>query len=183
METDEAVNVPLVFSVLTNAFNSDNVVRNEADSQLRKWEEDAVPGFLASLLTIAEQTLDEVRRRTYRLVPQTCHPAIGRTPWLTSMLRQGMRMLAVVVAKNAVGSSWRKTLGTREDRVLLVGTWCRHLLHQLACTTCMYRAGEWSRIPAEEKAGVRSAALRMLFTEAAQRVAVQLALLITNTAR
>ena len=61
METDEAVSVPLVFSTITNAFSFDNVVRNEADIQLRRWEQDAVPGFLASLLTIAEQTHDEVR--------------------------------------------------------------------------------------------------------------------------
>ena len=29
-------------------------------------------------------------------------------------MQQGIRLLAIVVAKNAVGSSWRKTLGTRE---------------------------------------------------------------------
>ena len=61
METDEAVSAPLVFSTITHAFSFDNVVRGEADTQLRRWEEDAVPGFLASLLTIAEQTHDEVR--------------------------------------------------------------------------------------------------------------------------
>ena len=61
METDEAVSVPLVFSTITHAFSFDNVIRNEADTQVRKWEKDAVPGFLASLLTIAEQTHDEVR--------------------------------------------------------------------------------------------------------------------------
>jgi hypothetical protein len=63
--------------------------------------------------------------------------------------------MAAVVAKNAVGSSWRKTLGTRE----------------------------WSRVPAEEKRAVTTGALRLLFTEASDRVAVQLGLLITNIAR
>jgi hypothetical protein len=71
------------------------------------------------------------------------------------VLLQATRLLAAVLAKNAVGSSWRKTLGTRE----------------------------WSRVPAEEKAGVRGAALRLLFAEPAERVAVQLAMLVTNIAR
>lgn len=47
---------------------------------------------------------------------------------------QPIRLLAVVVAKNAVGSSWRKTLGTRE----------------------------WSRVPDEEKAVVREGAVQLL---------------------
>lgn len=68
---------------------------------------------------------------------------------------QAIRLLAAVVAKNAVGSSWRKTLGTRE----------------------------WSRVPPEEKAGFRTASLRLLLSEASGRVAVQLGLLITNIAR
>jgi hypothetical protein len=68
---------------------------------------------------------------------------------------QSIRLMAAVVAKNAVGSSWRKTLGTRE----------------------------WSRVPAGEKAAVRAASLRLLFSEASERVAIQLGLLITNIAR
>lgn len=63
--------------------------------------------------------------------------------------------MAAVVAKNAVGSSWRKTLGTRE----------------------------WSRVPEDEKNTVRAAALRLLFTEGSARVATQLGLLTTNIAR
>lgn len=47
---------------------------------------------------------------------------------------QPIRLLAVVVAKNAVGSSWRKTLGTRE----------------------------WSRVPDSEKAMVREGAMQLL---------------------
>lgn len=65
------------------------------------------------------------------------------------------RLLAIVLAKNAVGSSWRKTLGTRE----------------------------WSRIPDDEKAYVRSTAANLLFVEPHRRVATQTALLIANIAR
>jgi len=35
------------------------------------------------------------------------------TPLISHTTMQPMRLLAVVIAKNAVGSSWRKTLGTR----------------------------------------------------------------------
>lgn len=46
--------------------------------------------------------------------------------------------MAAVVAKNAVGASWRKTLGTRE----------------------------WSRVPDEEKAAVRDGAARLMMAGA-----------------
>ncbi len=68
---------------------------------------------------------------------------------------QESRLLAVVVAKNAVGSSWRKTVGSRE----------------------------WSRVPDEEKAFARAAALRVLLADTSERVALQAALLVTNAAR
>jgi hypothetical protein len=58
---------------------------------------------------------------------------------LTSHL-QHIRLLACVVAKNAVGSSWRKTLGTRE----------------------------WSRVPEAEKEAVRQAAAMQLLLGAPQ---------------
>ena len=48
--------------------------------------------------------------------------------------KQSTRLLATVIAKNTVGSSWRKTLGTRE----------------------------WSRVPEEEKQMVKDAALKLL---------------------
>ncbi len=51
------------------------------------------------------------------------------------MHAQPIRVMAAVVAKNAVGSSWRKTLGSRE----------------------------WSRVPAEEQAAVRDKASSLLF--------------------
>ena len=68
---------------------------------------------------------------------------------------QNVRLLATVLAKNAVGSSWRKTLGTRE----------------------------WSRIPESEKEHVRSAAAGLLLKEPQRRVATQTGLLIANIAR
>ena len=68
---------------------------------------------------------------------------------------QNVRLLATVLAKNAVGSSWRKTLGTRE----------------------------WSRIPETEKSHVRSAAASLLLNEPQRRVATQTGLLIANIAR
>lgn len=45
-------------------------------------------------------------------------------------------MLAAVIAKNAVGSSWRKTLGTRE----------------------------WSRVPDEEKHMVKEATMSLMLS-------------------
>ncbi|KAK9865409.1 hypothetical protein WJX84_004910 [Apatococcus fuscideae] len=68
---------------------------------------------------------------------------------------EASRLSAAVLAKNAVGSSWRKTLGSRE----------------------------WSRVPDEEKQTVRSSALHLLLNEQSSRVAVQLALLVTNISR
>jgi hypothetical protein len=52
------------------------------------------------------------------------------------LVLQSIRLLAVVIAKNAVGSSWRKTLGTRE----------------------------WSRVPDEEKVLVKEAALTLMLS-------------------
>ena len=68
---------------------------------------------------------------------------------------QAIRLVAAVIAKNAVGSSWRKTLGSRE----------------------------WSKVPDGEKAAVREAAARLLLSEGSHRVSMQLGLLITNIAR
>ncbi|BDA43024.1 Importin-11 [Coccomyxa sp. Obi] len=126
VQQQHPVDVREVFSAVTGAFNLDAHVRNAAETSLKTWEADAVPGFLAALVSILEHSPDEASR-----------------------------LLAAVIAKNAVGSSWRKTLGTRE----------------------------WSRVPPDEKAGVRATALRLLFSEGSDRVATQLGLLITNIAR
>ena len=50
-----------------------------------------------------------------------------------------------MIAKNTVGSSWRKTLGTRE----------------------------WSRVPSEEKTAVREAVLRLLLADPSDRCATR----------
>lgn len=63
--------------------------------------------------------------------------------------------MAVVVAKNTVGSSWRKTLSTRE----------------------------WSHIPEEEKHYVRTTAMSILLQDTSDRIALQAALLIANICR
>ncbi|KAF6256867.1 hypothetical protein COO60DRAFT_62529 [Scenedesmus sp. NREL 46B-D3] len=71
---------------------------------------------------------------------------------LPVLLLQPTRLLAVVIAKNTVGGNWRKTLGTRE----------------------------WSRVPEEEKAAVRNAALQLMLSDPSDRVALQLGLLASN---
>jgi hypothetical protein len=71
------------------------------------------------------------------------HPRhTNSTPPKTTTARlQPTRLLAAVIAKNTVGSSWRKTLGTRE----------------------------WSRVPAEEKSVVRESVLRLLLADPSDR--------------
>jgi hypothetical protein len=64
-------------------------------------------------------------------------------------------MLAAVIAKNAVGSSWRKTMGTRE----------------------------WSRVSDEEKAKVKEATLSLLLSDPIEHIAMQLSILLSNIAR
>ena len=49
--------------------------------------------------------------------------------------------------------------------------------------TFLLLPGEWSRLPAQEKEEVRSAILGLLFSEASDRVALQIALLAANVAR
>lgn len=66
-----------------------------------------------------------------------------------------MRLLAAVVAKNGVGSSWRKTIGSRE----------------------------WSRVPESEKAFIRGVIVELMFSEPSERVALQLGLLMANMAK
>ena len=82
-------------------------------------------------------------------VMQSCMSCVG------TFIVQAIRLVAAILAKNAVGSSWRKTLGSRE----------------------------WSKVPDQEKEEVRKAAARLLLSEDSQRIAVQLGLLITNIAR
>ena len=68
---------------------------------------------------------------------------------------QDVRLLAAVIAKNAVGSSWRKTVDSRE----------------------------WSRVSQQEKQHVQAHSLHSLLADPSDKVAVQLALLVANIAR
>ena len=68
---------------------------------------------------------------------------------------QPVRLLAAVLAKNAVGSSWRKTVDSRE----------------------------WSRVSLDEKRFVQARSLPCLLSDPSDKVAVQLALLVANIAR
>eukprot|EP00198_Chlamydomonas_reinhardtii_P012580 XP_001701917.1 predicted protein [Chlamydomonas reinhardtii] len=124
----EPTSVEQILATIQGALSVDKATRSAAEGLLHGWEADAAPGFLSGLMRIVEQRDN---------VPEP------------------IRLLAVVVAKNAVGSSWRKTLGTRE----------------------------WSRVPDEEKAVVREGAVQLLLADPSERVALQLSLLITNIAR
>ncbi|KAL4857828.1 Importin-11 [Chlorella vulgaris] len=130
MESDIAHSIPVerVYSTLSSALSNDHGTRTAAEQQLRAWESDAAPGFIGSLLNVAAEV---------QAVPE-----------------EG-RLMAAVVAKNAVGSSWRKTLGSRE----------------------------WSRVPDDEKQYIRTTATAVLLGDPSDRVALQITLLITNIAR
>ncbi|KAL6783825.1 hypothetical protein ACKKBG_A03665 [Auxenochlorella protothecoides x Auxenochlorella symbiontica] len=117
-----------VYSALTASLSADGTTRTQAQALLQEWEADSSPGFIGSLLNIVHEV---------NSVPEEA------------------RLMATVVAKNAVGSSWRKIMGTRE----------------------------WSRVPDAEKAYVRTTSTACLLSEPSSRVAVQLALLISNLAR
>uniref|UniRef100_A0A7S3VSI4 Importin N-terminal domain-containing protein n=1 Tax=Dunaliella tertiolecta TaxID=3047 RepID=A0A7S3VSI4_DUNTE len=122
------VSADVVLQVLTGSLSIEFSTRAQAEQMLRMWEADAAPGFVSSLLRIVEQR---------------------------GAIDEAIRLLACVVAKNAVGSSWRKTLGSRE----------------------------WSKVPEEEKKVVLEGALTLLLTDPSEKIATQLSLLVTNIAR
>ncbi|KAG2494047.1 hypothetical protein HYH03_007693 [Edaphochlamys debaryana] len=124
----EPQSVEQILATIQAALSNDRATRTQAESLLHGWEADAAPHFLSGLMRIVEQR---------------------------DSVPEPIRLLAVVVAKNAVGSSWRKTLGSRE----------------------------WSRVPDSEKAVVREGALQLLLQDPSERVALQLSLLVTNIAR
>lgn len=124
-QAQQQVAVQQVATTIRSALSINTAERQAAEAALSAWESDAAPGFVISLIRIIEE-----------------HVGID----------EPTRLLAAVIAKNAVGSSWRKTLGTRE----------------------------WSRVPAEEKGAVREAVLRLLLTDPSDRVSIQVALLLRN---
>ena len=60
METDQAVEVQPVYATIVAVWSPEAAVRAPAEGRLKGWEEDAAPGFLSALLTIIEQSPDEV---------------------------------------------------------------------------------------------------------------------------
>lgn len=143
-----------VLSTIRAALSINAAEREPAQAALQAWEADAAPGFCSSLIRIVEEhaVVDEVSegsgaaRRAWRAVGGA--PRAGRGRCLadppsrhSGPPSQPTRLLAAVILKNTVGSSWRKTLGTRE----------------------------WSRVPAEEKAGVREAVLKLLLSDPSDR--------------
>ena len=132
----DARSVHEVLSVIQASLSNENLTRSSAESALRAWESDAAPGFLVSLLKIVEQhqAIDPVSCRSSCSCP---HPAWAEaSASVDSMAVQAIRLLAAVIAKNAVGSSWRKTLGTRE----------------------------WSRVPDDEKLMCKEATIQLMLT-------------------
>ena len=120
-----------VYQAITAAVSLQQDARAQASAALQQWEAESVPGFVGSLISIVQQT--EVcipalhQRRCSRLsmllsvslaLPQPllhqrtdmCPPELGERP----QMPQNVRLLAAIVAKNTVGSSRRKTMGTKE---------------------------------------------------------------------
>ena len=105
--------------------------------------------------------------------------------------------MAAVVAKNAVGSSWRKTVGSREwSRVPGAGGWTVAAVERWCCNSARTLHGQafqhrQSQMPAclpltradDEKQYIRGTALAALLGDPSERVALQVSLLITNIAR
>jgi hypothetical protein len=154
-----AIGVQQVLATIRAALSINAAEREPAQAALQSWEQDAAPGFCSSLIRIVEEhaSVDEVRmkQRAGRNWQAAVWPAVARKLGVDSSCHameanraasplpgaQPTRLLAAVIAKNTVGSSWRKTLGTRE----------------------------WSRVPTEEKAGVREAVLRLLLSDPSDR--------------
>ena len=132
-EAEAAAPLPVqqVYATLEAALSLDAGTRGAAEAQLRAWEADAAPGFIGSLLKVVAEVaaVPEVRGRREagggrpaggrHEAAAACrrHRARSTTalqPPATSHCPQAGRLMAAVVAKNAVGSSWRKTVGSRE---------------------------------------------------------------------
>lgn len=125
-----------IYSILQASLSQDNATRSAAEAKIHEWESNpSTPGFIGGLIKIAQQVqnVPEVRIewRSKHLLP--CFPSfdtclrlfaiivITQPSWqifhtcsLHFLPLQELRLLAVVVAKNAVGSNWRKTMATRE---------------------------------------------------------------------
>jgi hypothetical protein len=49
------ITTEIVYNVLSSSLSQDNTTRSAAEKQLHTWESDSVPGFIGSLLKIAEE--------------------------------------------------------------------------------------------------------------------------------
>lgn len=124
MESEQvAINAEAVFGTLSATLSLDAPSRQAAEAQLRGWEKDAAPGFIGALvkIVVAHDAVAEVRHHPAPLAGEvSCLAAAASHFWSL----QELRLLAAVVAKNAVGSSWRKVIATREwSRVPGMAKW------------------------------------------------------------
>ena len=55
MSESTSTDVEQVYACLINSLSQDNVIRAAAEKQLHAWEHDSVPGFIGSLLKVAQQ--------------------------------------------------------------------------------------------------------------------------------
>ena len=124
----DLVTAEAVYQTLINVESNDAAQRKPAEEQLKQWEQSSARGFLASLVTIVARG-NEVHEQ--------------------------VRLLACIVAKNAVGSSCRKTLATRE----------------------------WTKIDPEEKNYLHQTLPELLLKEQSNQVAIQIALFLSNIVR
>ena len=139
-------------------------VRENAEASLARFESNATPGYLGTLVSIASQRDNVVEVRSGFLRPTTgsivpkslvrslAHPAPPRhRPHV-----QDIRLMALIVAKNVVGSSWTKQIKSRE----------------------------WKKFPEDEKSAVRNILLAdILAKEASERICTHASLMIANIAQ
>jgi len=117
-----------VCELLERSQCAESDARTRAEARLRQLEQEAAPGFVRSAIEVLKQG---------------------------SSLSEGTRLLAAILLKNCVGSSWSKLVGSRE----------------------------WLAFPEEERISARSELLPLLALEPSERVCKQLSLLVANVAR
>ena len=59
---EDNITTEIVFQCLQSSLSQDNATRSAAEKQLQAWESDSVPGFIGSLIKIAQEAqVSEVR--------------------------------------------------------------------------------------------------------------------------
>lgn len=117
-----------IYTLLVQAQAVDKSTREQAEATLKQLEKEQCQGFVSSCVQVCKQA---------------------------EAVDEATRLLAVIVLKNCVGSSWLKLVGSRE----------------------------WLGFNEEEKKYVRSELLPILCFEPSERVAKHVSLLISNIAR